>query len=154
MLSGTVANHIKLDSTMKAAIAIAGILGLGNVLSPLACINGCTGTEASMFAFAFVGGLCLIAVAYGMCRRLLWAWKLGFVAIVFGGIYFVTNAMLFPPKGPTGNVLTNLTIAAAMGIVVSVGLAYWWHQWRGRFGKGMESNPSMQSTGQQRPAAD
>jgi hypothetical protein len=139
---------------MRAATAVAGILGVGNVLSPLACATGCTTTEAFMYAFAFVGGVCLIAIAYGMWRRLLWAWKLGFLAIVLGGIYFVTNAVLFPPKGPTTDSLLNLTIAAAMGSVVSVGLAYWWYQWRGRFGKSAESNPSMQPTGQQRPAAD
>src|SRR5438270_10931691 len=110
---------------MRVATTVAGILGVGNVLSPLACIKGCTTTEAFMYAFAFVGGLCLVAVAYGMWRRLLLAWKLGFVVIVLGGIYFVTNAALFPPRGPTTDSFANLTIAAAMGCVVSVGLAYW-----------------------------
>jgi hypothetical protein len=131
---------------MRAAAAVIGFLGVGNVLAPLVCVDGCTAVEGIFYALGFIGGLCLLATAYGIWQRLLWAWRFGFWVLGFAGAFFVARAAVFPPRGPTGDSLTNVLIAALMGCVVSLGLAFWWYRWRNRFvGVVVESNNAMDS---------
>jgi len=131
---------------MRGLAAITAFLGVGNVLAPLTCIDGCTAVEGIFYAVGLVGGLCLLPAAYGIWWSRLWAWKFGFWVIGFAGAFFVASAVVFPFRGPTGDSLTNVLIASLMGCVVTLGLAFWWHRWRNQFGGGVvESNSALLS---------
>lgn len=115
---------------MGRAAVVVGLLGLGNVLSPMLCVGDCRPNPMLLDALAVIGGVCLLAIAYGMWKRLLWAWYLGFLVIVLGAVYFVAHAATLSPGSSI-----SLSIAGAMAAVVAVGLSFWWYQWRNQFGR-------------------
>jgi hypothetical protein len=79
---------------------------------------------------AVVNGLMLLACAYGIYRRYLFAWWAGFVVLLLGQAYSVVD--LFT-RGDLGNARIPGTIFGVMSVIVVGFWGCWWHVQRVHF---------------------
>jgi hypothetical protein len=117
--------------------AIAFLFGVGNVYAGVVGFSPQPTGLAVLAVLAALGGIACLVFAVGTCRRLLYAWRLGFGLIVWNGAYFVLGVILSPPASDAfGSTTAPIWLVVVGSLVVGATMARVWNQQRELFGAG------------------
>jgi hypothetical protein len=111
---------------MRVTSIIVAVFGVLNLLSLPRGISFTDNPKWPLMLFGSLFGIFLIWIAFGIWRRRIIAWQLGFLAIALSAVFFVVQVCFDLPAVGTGQKVLIISVASVGGILVAV---YWSVVW-------------------------
>jgi hypothetical protein len=118
---------------MKKTSVIIGILGLGALCEFFGAFFEAGTLHRLLSVFGGLLGILLIAVAVGLWEGRLFAWRLGFVAIIFAAVLFLAEVSLELPAVSTTEKIIILSSSLIGGALVAAFWSVVWYRRRSWF---------------------
>lgn len=139
--SSSVADHDEpVPSVLRAAalvLLLSGILAIASAISGVSSFrpdleHGLVASFSSPLLRGSIGacGLLMLALAVGVYRRQLWAWRLGFVVLVVMCLISVPQSL---ESSPFQDSVVVRIIFSAISVAVTIWWGWWWYAQREHF---------------------